>query len=130
MVASGRIKSPRGVYDEISAGKDKLWEWVDARQHMFAGTEAGLLTLVIEINDMFPQLLDASKAVLDADPHVVALVALRSRQQKLSGIGPAVIVTEETDHPDRPTKIPFVARHYGISCISMDGMLEREGLDQ
>ena len=129
MVASGRVRSPRGVYDEISAGKDRLSEWVDARQEViFAESTLELLMLVAEINDEFPGLADRNKAVLDADPYVVALAALPRRQQKLSEIGPPVVVTEEADRPDRPTKIPFVARSYGVSCINMAGLLEREAL--
>lgn len=129
LAASGRVRSPRGVYDEISAGKDRLWEWVDARQEIiFAEPTLDLLMLVAEINDRFPGLADRNKAVLDADPYVVALAALPRRQQKLSGNGPAAVVTEEADRPDKPTKIPFVARSYGVSCTNMAGLLEREGL--
>ena len=90
LVVSGRSKSPRGVvYDEMSAGRDRLWEWVDARQEIiFAGSTLELLMLVAKINDKFPELADRDKGVLGADPYVVALAALPRRQQKLSGIGP------------------------------------------
>lgn len=131
LVVSGRLKSPRGVYDEISAGRDRLWEWVDARQEIiFAESTLELLMLVAEINDKFPELADRNKEVLDADPYVVALAALPRRQQKLSGIGQVVVVTEEADCRDRPTKIPFVARKYRVSCINMAGLLEREGISR
>lgn len=128
MVESGRIRSPRGVYDEISVGRDRLSEWADAHQEVFAETSLDMLMLVVEINDRFPQLVDKSKEVLDADPHVVALAALPSRLPKLLETGPSVIVTEEADSPGRPTRIPFVARHYGVSCINMAGLREREGI--
>ena len=129
LAESGRLKSPRGVYDEIAAGRDRLWEWVNIRQEIiFEKPTLELLMLVAEINDKFPHLVDKSKAVLDADPYVVALAVLPSRLPELFETGPSVIVTEEADSPDRPTKIPFVARDYGVSCISMAGLLEREGI--
>ena len=129
MIAGGQLKSPRGVYDEISAGRDRLWEWIDARQLAFVLDTPDLLMLVGEIIDRFPQLVDESKEALDADPYVVALAVLLSRRRDRPGVEPTVtIVTEEVDRPDRPTKIPFVARRYGVPSTNMDGMLGREGI--
>ena len=85
-----------------------------------------MLNLVAQINGKFPP-LNKNKNRLDADPHVIAL-AVVLRRRGLSEHAPAV-VTEEASSPDRPTKIPFAARHYGISCIDLAALLEREGLE-
>ena len=80
---------------------------------------------VVRINGRL-SLLGKSKRRPSADPHVIALaVVLRARGLFGRALG---IVTEEADRPDRPTRIPSVARRYGIPCINMDGLLGREGL--
>lgn len=100
--------------------------WVTGRQDaLFAKPDLDMLEQVVQINDRFP-LLNKTRHRLDADPYVIAL-AVVLRKRGLSGRTP-VVVTEEANSPDRPTKIPFVARQYGISCIDLATMLELEGL--
>ena len=99
--------------------------WVDDRAKIFFKPDREMLDLVAQINDRFP-LLNKNKSEIGADPHVIAL-AVVLRKRGLPGRAP-VVVTEEADHPNRPTKIPSVARRYGVSCINMDGLLGREGL--
>ena len=75
-----------------------------------------------------PLLVNRNEGKHGADPHVIALAATLNRPG-LPGPAP-VIVAEEADIPDRITKIPYVARQYGISCIKTVALLKREGIGQ
>lgn len=86
-----------------------------------------MLGLVAQINGKFP-LLNKNKSRPDADPHAIAL-AVVLRRRGLSEHAP-VVVTEEANSPDRPTKIPFAARHCDIPCIDLAALLGREGLER
>ena len=125
LIDRGLLKSPRLVHDEISARQDDLLSWVSARPEIFFKPDREMLVQVVQINARFP-LLNKDKSKIEADSHVIAL-AVVLRERGLYGRAP-LIVTEESDSPGRPTKIPFVARAYGISCIRMAELLEREGL--
>ena len=126
LIDQGLIKSPRIVHDEISARQDDLLSWVTSRQDkIFLKPDRDMLDRVVRINSRFP-LLNKNRHRFDADLYVIAL-AVVLRKRGVSGRTP-VVVTEEADRPDRPTKIPFVARQCRISCIDLAALLEREGL--
>ena len=123
LIGRGRVTSPRIVHAEISARQDGLLSWVDRRPEIFSKPDREMLELVAQINSRFP-LLNKNKSRFDADSHVIALAAVIRRRGLLGR--PLVVVTEEASSPNRPTKIPHVARQYGISCVSLAGMLGHE----
>ena len=125
LIDKGLLTSPLAVYEELSARQDYLLSWVGARPRIFFEPDQEMLDRVAQINGRFP-LLNKDKKKIVADSHVIAL-AVVLRERGLYGRAP-LVVTEESDSPGRPTKIPFVARAYGISCIRMVELLEREGL--
>ena len=127
LIAQGRAVSPLIVYDEISPRRDRLLSWIGARRRVFVGHDRDMVKAVFEINTRFPRLVNQSKSLHGADPYVIAL-AVQMRDRGLPAPGPVDVVTEESNRPDRPTKIPYVAREYGIPCIRMAELLEREGL--
>ena len=127
LIAQGRAVSPLIVYDEISPRRDRLLSWIGARRRVFVEDDRDVVEAVLEINTRFPRLVNQSKSLHGADPYLIAL-AVQIRDRGLPAPCPVDVVTEESNSPNRPTKIPYVAREYGISCIRMAELLEREGL--
>ena len=125
LIDKGLLTSPRAVYEELSARQDYLLSWAGDRPEIFYKVDEEMLGQVARINGRFP-LLNKNEDKIEADSHVIALAVLLQKRG-LHGRAP-LIVTEESDRPDRPTRIPYVAREYGISCIRMAELLKREGL--
>lgn len=123
LIRRGLVVSPRLVYDELSARNDELLSWISDRQEIFRDADTSMLELVVKINSKHPLLTRQNKAMPSADPHIIALAVILDRR----GLSPPpVVVTEESNRPDRIAKIPYVADDYGVMCTNLDGMLRRE----
>ena len=84
-----------------------------------------MLELVVQINTTHPSLTNYTVGAHEADPCVIALAVIRRRD----GLSPPpVVVTEESNRPDKIGKIPYVAQKYEIPCINMADMLGQEGI--
>jgi hypothetical protein len=122
MIAEERWMAPDIVEEELNAvGTAELVAWAKARPHMFVPLE-DVLAEALAIQARFPGLKDPKAEYEEADAYVIALAKLRD----------AIVVTQETsaaekNRPRRTHFIPDVCRELGLTCISLLGLMRREG---
>ncbi len=123
LLADGRLLSPKLVEGEIEdVGTPDMVSWAAARPALFVPT-GDLLAEALSIKGRFPGLLDPKATKEEADAYVIALAKLRTG---------GIVVTQETAaaekrNPKRTHFIPDVCRELGIPCISILGMMRKEG---
>ena len=122
LVAQGRFFAPDLVKEELGVvGTVELSGWADARDAVWVST-AELLAAALAIQGRFPGLRDPKAEFEEADAYVIALAQLRN----------GIVVTQETSaaekrNPRRPMFIPDVCREMGVPCVSLLGLMRREG---
>ena len=122
LIADGRFRAPALVREEIEAvGTAGLIQWVQDQTDVFIPT-AEVLADAQTIQNQFPGLRDPKAEYEEADAYVIALARLRS----------GIVVTQETSaaekrNPKRTHFIPDVCRELGVPCISLLGLIRREG---
>ena len=123
MIAAGQILCPAIVKEELDAvGTVELTEWAKNRPQVFVPL-ADVLAQGLSIQSRFPGMKDPKAEYEEADAYIIALAALRN----------GTVVTQETPASEKRNSkrshyIPDVCRELGIPCISMLGMLRREGI--
>ena len=123
MIAAGQILCPVIVKEELDAvGTAQLSEWAKNRAQIFVPL-VEVLAQGLSIQSRFPGMKDPKALYEEADAYVIALAALRN----------GTVVTQETSASEkhkskRSHYIPDVCRELGIPCISLLGMLRREGI--
>ncbi|HOC56521.1 MAG TPA: DUF4411 family protein [Verrucomicrobiota bacterium] len=122
LVAAGRFIAPALVKEEVGAvGTAGLIEWTEKHAGIFVPT-AEVLAEAQAIQNQFAGLRDPKAEYEEADAYVIALARMRQ----------GIVVTQETPaaekrNPRRTHFIPDVCRELGISCISLLGLMRREG---
>ncbi len=122
LVRDERFRAPALVREEIEAvGTAGLIQWVRDQTDIFVPT-MDVLADAQTIQDQFPGLRDPRAEHEEADAYVIALARLRN----------GIVVTQETSasekrNPKRTHFIPDVCRELGIPCISLLGLIRREG---
>jgi len=122
LIAAGRFISPALVKEEVAAvGTTDLIAWTENHAAIFVPT-AAILAEAQAIQNQFAGLSDAKAEYEEADAYVIALARIRG----------GTVVTQETPaaekrNPKRTHFIPDVCRELGISCISLLGLMRREG---
>lgn len=122
LIAEIRFLAPKLVEEELTAvGTADLIEWAKARNKMFVPL-SDVLVEAQSIQNRFPGLRDPKAEYEEADAYVIALAKLQD----------GVVVTQETSaaekrNPKRTHFIPDVCRELGLPCISLLGLMRREG---
>lgn len=122
LITNGRLCAPALVREEIEAvGTAGLIQWVQDHSDIFVPT-AQVLGDAQAIQNQFPGLRDPKAEYEEADAYVIALARLRD----------GIVVTQETSaaekrSPKRTHFIPDVCRELGVPCISLLGLIRREG---
>ena len=122
LISGNRFMASALVREEIGVvGTASLIDWADARSAIFVPT-VQLLTDAQGIQNQFTGLRDPKAEYEEADAYVIAL----ARQHD------GIVVTQETSaaekrNPKRTHYIPDVCRELGIPCISLLGLMRREG---
>jgi hypothetical protein len=122
LITTGRFISPALVKEEVAAvGTTDLIAWTENHAGIFVQT-ASILAEAQVIQNQFAGLLDPRAEYEEADAYVIALARIRG----------GIVVTQETPaaekrNPKRAHFIPDVCRELGISCISLLGLMRREG---
>jgi hypothetical protein len=122
LIAAGRFLAPALVKEEIGAvGTAELIDWTENHSGVFV-PNASVLAETLAIQNQFTGLLDPKAAYEEADAYVIALAKMRN----------GIVVTQETPaaekrNPRRTHFIPDVCRELGIPCISLLGLIRREG---
>ncbi len=120
LVNARRLIAPREVQKEIEQKRDDLASWIKKnRKRMIVGLTSEQIEIVGQVSRQFPELIDSSKQIPDADPFVIALTISKNREQReLFDTKKYVVLTSEkwSDNPNKP-KIPNVCKHYKVGCI-------------
>ena len=122
LIAGGRFIAPALVKEEVGAvGTAGLIAWTENHAGIFIPT-AEVLAEAQAIQNQFVGLRDPKAEYEEADAYVIALARMRG----------GTVVTQETPaaekrNPKRTHFIPDVCRELGISCISLLGLMRREG---
>ena len=122
LIAAERFLAPALVKEEIGAvGTAGLNDWTENHSGIFVPT-VEVLAEAQAIQDQFAGLRDPSAEYEEADAYVIALAKIRG----------GIVVTQETPaaekrNPKRTHFIPDVCRELGIPCISLLGLMRREG---
>jgi hypothetical protein len=122
LVRENRLLSPMLVDEELrKVGTPELISWADAHPSVWQ-PNAEVLPSALLIENRFPGLLDLKSEFDEADAFVIGLAQLRN----------ATVVTQETSaaekrRPPRPMYIPDVCRELGVPCVSLQGLMRREG---
>ena len=122
-----RLIAPIEVLREIERIDDEILHWVRDNRIMFKQLSREQLIAVTEILKKFPDLIDPDKTTPDADPFIIALA--HARQDEIDGSlfsGKCIVVTQERLSRGSRLKIPDVCAHYGIECINIRKMFNRE----
>lgn len=129
LVKSGRVIAPQEVYSELDKKDDEVLQWVKQRKRLFKSlNDEEQLALVFDIQEKFPNLVDPQKETPDADPFVVALAFLETRNLTMIG-DQCVVVSQEkpsSNVSDKP-KIPDACNAYGVKHLSILDLLDNEG---
>jgi hypothetical protein len=110
------------VKEELGVvGTVELSGWADLRDAIWVST-AELLAAALAIQGRFPGLRDPKAEFEEADAYVISLAQLRN----------GIVVTQETSsaekrNPQRPMFFPDVCREMGVPCVSLLGLMRREG---
>jgi succinate dehydrogenase flavin-adding protein (antitoxin of CptAB toxin-antitoxin module) len=70
--------APKQVLDELEKIDDDLLKWVKKHKKMFINLDAEQIQLVKDILSKFPNLIDATKTIPDADPFIIALASSKN----------------------------------------------------
>jgi len=110
IIYQGRLIAPKEVYKELEKIEDKLLNWAKKHKVIFKNLNLQQISLVKNnILKNFPKLVDQFKQGPQADPFIIGLAITES----------CSIITSERSGPSYRPRIPDVARHYGIKCLSL-----------
>lgn len=126
LIDAQRLMAPHAVFEEIERGDDELVEWARRHRAMFRHDTEDLVLKVSEILERFPDLVDESKEVEDADPWVVALAVLEDGLGDLLVTKRCAVITQEHRRMGR-SRIPHVCAQQGIECFDWREVFKREG---
>ena len=122
LVSEGRWLAPEIVEEELKAVRTaETIAWAKARPSVFVPLQE-VLAEGLSIQNRFHGLKDPKSEFEEADAYVIALAKLRN----------GIVVTQETpaaekNRPRRTHFIPDVCRELGLTCISLLGLMRREG---
>lgn len=122
LIGEGRWLAVELVKEElIAVGTAELAVWAKARPQMFVPL-ADVLAEALAIQARFPGLKDPKAEFEEADAYGIALAKLRD----------GIVVTQETSAAEknklkRTHFIPDICRELGLLCISLLGLMRREG---
>lgn len=126
LIKNRRLISPKEVYAELEKQDDAVLKWVKQRRQLFRNFDQEQVALVLEIERKFPKLINSLKETPVADPFVVALAILETRNVKMLGDECAVVSAEKPGSINKP-KIPDVCNSYGIKHFTNVELICNEG---
>ncbi len=126
LVEADQLIAPREVLREIVRGDDELVAW--AKRHkkkLFMPPDDCQTQVASEVLREFPSLIDPLSEAPQADPFVIALARCGNEAHtgSLFKTKHVVVSQESRSNPD---KIPQVCARFGIECICLLELFERE----
>jgi Domain of unknown function (DUF4411) len=125
LVAAGHLIAPHEVLRELSKQDDEIYKWAKSQKVAFIELDGDQGAALKEVLAAFPALAAAMKASPHADPIVVSIALVRSRQDPKNA---CTVVTEEKLRGDGSHKVPNVCKHFGLKTGTLLDVLREEGL--
>lgn len=116
LVATGRLRSPRAVLDEIRPGDD-CHEWAKGQAALFVEESTEVQRLVRRLMATHHNPAKPLKGINGADPFVIAMAMD-------TGL---VVVADEHPGSAENRKIPFVCNAEGVRCVIFQDLMRAEG---
>ena len=126
LVADERLFAPEEVLKEIG-NDDVLAPWAKQRKRMFRAMNEEIWEVARVVTKQFPSLAKPGKFSAAADPFVVALARCVNVSQASSlfeGNIECIVVTEEGGGAQQ---IPAACLAFGVKCVNLVGLIQREG---
>ena len=121
-----RLIAPYEVFKEIEEGDDELNIWAKKFKKIFIKPDKRQTEIEKNILSKHPYLAKSQKIGPNADPWIVAL-AIQKNKKTQETFFPEVYIVVTEELKTKPQKIPRVCRDYGIDCINILELFEREG---
>jgi hypothetical protein len=116
LIAEGRLRAPKVVFDEIRPGDD-CHAWAKGHAEMFVEESEAVQAIVRQLMAAHRNAAKPLKCINGADPFVIAMA-------KVDG---ATVVADEHPGSHENRKIPFVCAAEGVDCITFQEMILAEG---
>ena len=118
LIAKGRLRSPKAVFDEIKPGDD-CHTWCKAQTDLFVEELVSVQRIVIKIMATHYNKAKPHKGISGGDPFVIAMAK--------DGGAHWTVVADEHPGSAENRKIPFVCNAEGVTCITFQQMILAEG---
>ncbi len=125
MIAKSRLIAPHEVLRELSKQDDDIWNWAKTQKAAFINLDVALGSVLAEVLAQFPALAAAMKVSPHADPIVVSLALLYTRNDPGH---PCMVVTEEKLRGVGSHKVPNICKHFGLKTGTLLDVLRNEGV--
>lgn len=116
-IASGSIRCPDIVREEIERREDDVHRWVRTQSSLFVPLEEDIQRATRHVLAVAPRLVGVGGKRNGADPFVIAFAMARE----------GTVVTEETAGSGSRPKIPDVCALLGVPCLTLMGYIEARG---
>lgn len=125
-INQGRFKAPYVVLDEVSRRDDELVKWLKPRRKIMQIPISPLQNnYVREIQAKFKGLCNHRSGNLNGDPFVIACAIEIINGIQVTFLPQRPIVVAQEGQKKKIT-IPKVCGHYGVECITIDQLWEKE----
>jgi Domain of unknown function (DUF4411) len=118
LIAAGRLRSPKAVFDEIRPGDD-CHLWCKAQTELFIEEPAAVQRIVSNLMATHHDPQKPHKGINGADPFVIAMAKAEGPHCK--------VVADEHPGSQENRKIPFVCNAEGVQCITFQQLMLAEG---
>jgi hypothetical protein len=118
LIATGRLRSPKAVFDEIRPGDD-CHLWCKAQTVLFVEEGPNVQRIVSRLMATHHDPQKPYKGITGADPFVIAMA--------MDGGAHWTVVSDEHPGSLENRKIPFVCKAEGVPCISFQQLMLSEG---
>lgn len=120
LVSAQKIISVREVYNELKDYEDRLANWVKSHRNSFRKPSNDELNFIVEVFKITHfQMLIRKKERLQGKPVADPFVIARAK------VCEGCVVTQEK-FKKNAARIPNVCDHFNISCIDLEGFMEKE----
>jgi Domain of unknown function (DUF4411) len=118
LIAAGRLRSPKAVYDEIRPGDD-CHAWCKAQTELFVEESVAVQRIVRSLMATHHNPQKPHKGISGADPFVIAMAK--------DGGARWTVVADEHPGSQENRKIPFVCNAEGVRCFGFQRLMAEEG---
>jgi hypothetical protein len=126
LVIGDRLFSPEEVLKEIE-NDDILASWAKQRKRMFRAMSEEIWEVARAVTKQFPGLAKPGKFSAAADPFVVALARCVNVSQESSLFEDRIECIVVTEEGGGAQQIPAACSAFGVKCVNLVGLIQREG---